>query len=143
MPKMAVLSSLTDRILSESCKKSLASVQEKLRADQYKKSLSSITFQNKVALRRSLKGPDITLGQCIDCDKDLDPLPTGYTGPSLGQGDIITQDFVGHLRYLILYSQFHCLYLTINLNFLFNSLYFLTTFDQDFESVKLFTGKLF
>ena len=98
MPKMSVLSSLTDRILSENCKRSLTSVQEKLRTDQYKKSLSSITFQNKVALRRSLKGPETTLGQCIDCHKDLDPLPTGYTGPSLGQGDIITQEFVTQLR---------------------------------------------
>ena len=98
--KMDVFNSLTDKILPENCKKSLASVQEKFKPEQYKKSLSSITFQNKVALRRSLKSAHVTLGECIDCEKDLDPLPANYAGPTLVPGDSISVDFVRQLRYL-------------------------------------------
>ena len=97
---MDVFKSLTDKILPENCKKSLASVQEKFKPGQYKKSLSSITFQNKVALRRSLKSAHMTLGECIDCEKDLDPLPANYTGPTLAPGDSLSVDFVRQLRYL-------------------------------------------
>eukprot|EP00090_Calanus_glacialis_P022045 TRINITY_DN33998_c0_g1_i2.p1 TRINITY_DN33998_c0_g1~~TRINITY_DN33998_c0_g1_i2.p1 ORF type:complete len:389 (-),score=69.93 TRINITY_DN33998_c0_g1_i2:60-1226(-) len=94
---MDVFNSLTDKILPENCKKSLASVQEKFKPGQYKKSLSSITFQNKVALRRSLKSAHMTLGECIDCEKDLDPLPANYTGPTLAPGDSLSVDFVRQL----------------------------------------------
>ena len=97
---MDIFNSFADKILPENCKKSLATVQEKFKPEQYKKCLSSITFQNKVALRRSLKSPHMTLGECIDCEKDLDPLPTNYTGPTLEPGDNISVDFVRQLRYL-------------------------------------------
>ena len=97
---MDVFNSLTDKILPENCKKSLASIQEKFKPEQYKKSLSSITFQNKVALRRSLKSAHMTLGECIDCEKDLDPLPANYTGPTLAPGDSLSVDFVRQLRYV-------------------------------------------
>ena len=97
---MNVFNSFTDKILPENCKKSLASVQEKFKPEQYKKSLSSIAFQNKVALRRSLKSPHMTLGECIDCEKDLDPLPENYTGPTLLPGDNVSVEFVRQLRYI-------------------------------------------
>lgn len=96
---MNVFNSLTEKILPENCKKSFASIQEKFKPEQYKKSLSSITFQNKVALRRSLKSAHMTLGECIDCEKDLDALPENYTGPTLGIGEHINVEFVRQLSF--------------------------------------------
>ena len=93
-----MVNSLTGKLIPTNYRKSLLSVQEKLKPELCKKSLSSITFRNKVALRRSLKPAHVTLAECIDCEKDFEPLANDYDGPDLKPGDLLDIHFVYKLR---------------------------------------------
>ena len=95
---MEMFNSITGKLIPTNYRKSLSSVQEKLKPELCKKTLSSITFQNKVALRRSLKPANVTLAECIDCEKDFEPLANDYTGPVLKLGDSLDIQFVYKLR---------------------------------------------
>jgi len=90
-------SSLQGKYLPD-CRKTLAAVQDKFCAERCKKSLETITFQNKVALRRSLKNEDGPLGDCVNTSIDFKDLQTDYSGPRLPENKKIDDQFIQDLR---------------------------------------------